>query len=233
MRRGMGLRLAGLVVVLAAAVAFTACGVTNVAAPKKPPTATEILAAVSKTDVKDMTYTMTMNATTDGKAFTGSGTGKFTKSPSRSDLAFTFTMDGQTITMETITDGTTSYTKMSGMDLPGLPSDKWMKGSGSLNPASFLDQSQLTDYSKLKGVTLVGPDTIGGVAVWHLKGSESDGGSDTTANIYVRQDNNLPQKVVIHGTGTFSGDVTITFTAINTGITITPPSDDQVVSLGA
>jgi hypothetical protein len=54
--------------------------------------------------------------------------------------------------------------------------------------------------------------------------------------LWVRQSDYYPVKIMAHGAGTNKGtsitvDVTATFTAWNSGVTITPPPPDQVTTV--
>ena len=58
----------------------------------------------------------------------------------------------------------------------------------------------------------------------------------TTEDLWVRQSDYYPVKIMAHGAGTNKGtsitvDVTATFTAWNSGVTITPPPPDQVTTV--
>jgi hypothetical protein len=144
---------------------------------------------------------------------------------------------------------------MSGLSfLPGASSEKWYSMSFASVGSFGADTSMYLDYSKLKDATLVGSETINGVAVWHLRAKQdvnqsvpvpsgntppssasNSVGMNATSDYYFRQDNYRPVKVVIAGTDTLSGFGTMTmsgemdFTSFNTGISITlpPPSDVQ------
>jgi hypothetical protein len=221
--------------------------------------------------VTDLTFTMKlttdMNLTSSslgtqslGETMTASG--KETLNPRRAQMDMTMNMtglttSGQVFTMSTIVDyaSATGYIKMSGLTfLPGASADKWYSMSYASLGNLGADTSMYMDYSKLKNATLVGSETLNGVAVWHLRAKEDVnqslsglGGTSTnssasnsiglnaTADYYFRQDNYRPVKVVIAGTDSLPGLGTMTlntemnFTSYNTGISITlpPPSEVQ------
>lgn len=202
---------------------LAACGVSTpskitLGSPATPDAAT-IVKNVGKADVKDATFTLNATTTMQGANTTLSGTGKLTLNPTRTDIVLNTTIQQTAVTVEVITDGSTSYTKLSG--IPGLPAT-WTKAS--TGASSSVDTSQFTKYGNLNNATLVGVETVNGTVVYHLKG-ESGGYQQ---DVYVRRDNYYPVKVVVHGTSSAAFDATIVFTAINTGITITPPPASEV-----
>jgi hypothetical protein len=94
----------------------------------------------------------------------------------------------------------------------------------------ILARSQLTGYESLQNAKLVGAETLNGVNVWHLTGTGNSGGSNVAYDLYVRQDNYYPVKLVGKSSGTDQGTLTIDFTGVNTGATISLPPADQVQS---
>ena len=238
-RRAAG-AVGGFVLVLGM-LALTACGGPGAGAAAKPtptPNAQTILANASKVDYKDIEFKMTFSGTSSGTSATGTGSGTITKSPNRADLKLTVAADGQNLNVEVLEDGdaNTTYVKVSGMSALGIPDDKWIKesgsGSGSLSSISDLfAANEVTSFKDLQGVSLVGSETVDGVAVWHLRGNATQDGTSGTADFYVKQSDNTPYKFVIHATGASSGDFTITFTGVNTGATVTLPTPDQIMEL--
>jgi hypothetical protein len=220
--------------------ALAACGGPGAGAaatkPTPTPNAQTILANASKVDYKDIEFKMTFSGSSSGTSATGTGIGTITKSPKRADIKLTVAADGQNLDVEVLEDGdaNVTYVKVSGMSALGIPDDKWIKesGSGSLSSLSDLfTANQVTSFKDLQGVSLVGSETVDGVAVWHLKGNATESGTSGTADFYVRQSDNTPYKFVIHATGASSGDFTITFTGVNTGATVTLPTPDQIMTL--
>jgi hypothetical protein len=210
--------------------ALSACSVGGLGASATPtatPTAAMILQQAKQVKVTDATVTLTLNGTTSGTAFTGSGSGKLTTNPNRTDITFNLTAAGLQIAFETITDAATNttYTKYTSPAI--LASDKWKKSTSGAG-GSPVDTSSFTNYGDLTNVTLVGKDTVNGEAVWHLKGSSSSTSTPGSADLYLRQDNYYPVKFDIQSTGATSGDITLVFTAVNSGITISLPPADQV-----
>jgi hypothetical protein len=95
----------------------------------------------------------------------------------------------------------------------------------------------------LQNPGLVGTETINGVQTYHLRGTvqtpvtpgANQSIETTTEDLWMRQSDYYPVKIVAHGAGSSKGtsitvDVTATFTAWNSGVTITPPAPDQVTT---
>lgn len=236
-RRGMRLSFGALLVM--GVLALSACGIGGggKATPTATPNTAQIVAKVKALQFKDATFTMTANFTTSGQSINGTGSGKITKSPDRSDIQFTFplTVAGASynVQIEAITDGSTTYTKIdSTPEIPGFSTNGiWTKdttGSGTGN--LFGNTSQFGDFSGIaSNATLVGTDTVNGVAVYHLKGTDSST-SGGTVDMYVRKDNYQPVKADFTETGDTAGTFSLVFTGWNTGISISTPSPDQVSS---
>jgi hypothetical protein len=221
---------------LVGTLALSACGVSGLGAAKPTPTpnAQTILTNVQKVQYKDIEFKMTLAGSGSGTDVSGDGTGVVTMSPKRAKISFNLTAAGQQIAFDTIEDidGNTVYVKFSSALIPGLPTDKWIKSAANGTLSSLtnaFDTSQLTSFNQLSNPTLKGSETVDGVQVWHLTGTESSNGTTANADLYIRQDNNHPYKIVAHAAGSTSADVTITFTGINTGATIDLPPADQVV----
>jgi hypothetical protein len=177
---------------------------------------------------------MTLTGSSSGTDVSGEGNGVITTSPKRAKITLNITTAGQQLAFDTIEDidSDTIYVKFNTALIPGIPTDKWIKtdASGTLGSlADTFDTSQVTSFNQISNATLKGSETVDGVQVWHLTGTESSSGTTANAGLYVRQDNNYPYKLVIHATGSTAADATITFTGINTGATVDLPPDDQVV----
>lgn len=227
------------------------CGLNSTA--KKTPDASQILASANDAKISDYTFTYNLSINLGNLvptsspddtsslfgsgSFTMNGDGKVTTDPQRADITLNMSLGSYAVTGEEIVDGAASYTNISGLD--GTTSDQWIKTDlGSLGVAGgfggLFDTSTFTSYKNLKGVTLVGADTINGVAVYHLKGTQTINASEMSVNattdLWVRQDNDFPVKLVEQFGGAFSGTATIIFRAINSGFTIATPPPDQVTS---
>lgn len=202
-----------------------------------PPSAQTILQNVQKAHFNDVTFTLNVTGSFSGTSGSGTGTGKVTKHPERSDINLTILLDGQQVTLEVITDVATNteYSKITGSPIPGS-SDMWIKTPRGGTSSSLVDTSQITSYlNGLSNVTLVGSDTVDGTAVWHIKGTTSQSATTQTGesgmtDMYVTKDGYLPKKVVERLTGAAAGTFTLLFTAYDTGIIINLPPADQVQS---
>jgi hypothetical protein len=227
---------------LVGVLALAACGTSGGGAAKTTPTATpgaaQIVDHVKNLKFKDATFTMTFTFDSQGTSVSGSGGGKFTKTPDRSDisLAFPLTVSGTSYNLqyEVITDGNDSYTMISSTpDIAGFTTNgMWTKGTtdSSSSTSPFGNTSQFGDFASGLGTpTLVGTETVNGVAVYHLKGTDTTT-SGSTIDLYVRTDNYQPVKADFTETGTSSGNFTLIFTGYNSGISIAIPPASQVTS---
>jgi hypothetical protein len=107
------------------------------------------------------------------------------------------------------------------------------------------------DPKSLKSLQLISSETLNGIAAWHLRGSFNAPLYDTTGNsvsapgtadLWLRQSDSLPLKLVKHATlsGTsetgipfaVSLDSTYNFTAWNQGTTITLPDPADIAASG-
>jgi hypothetical protein len=234
MRRKIGWTVGGLLV-LAGTLALCACSAPGLGAAKPTPDARTILADAAKIQYKDIEFKLTLSGTSSGSAASGDGSGIITTSPKRAKISFNLSSGGQQIAFDTIEDidGNTVYVKFNSALLPGIPTDKWIKASagGAFSSlTSAFDANQITNFNEMSNAILKGSETVDGVQVWHLSGTESSSGTTASVDFYVRQDNNNPYKVVVHATGSTAADVTITYTGINTGATVDLPPADQVVA---
>lgn len=217
------------------ALALAACSSTTTPVASKTPTASDILAQAKAAKLKDATYTIAIAFAATGLAgnITGAGDGKLTTHPQRSSSTINFSISNTTFAYEIITDGKDTYTKQ-------RSEAKWSKNAVTLpvNPSGSLN------YDLMQHPTLVGAETINGIATWHLKstGQTTVTSATATANptpttvsgtedIWVRQDNAYPVKIIIDASQV-GGTATITtqFSAWDTGVTIALPTPDQITS---
>jgi hypothetical protein len=233
--------VAGGALALVGTLAVSACGVSGAGAAKPAAAinAHTIFATASSVQYKDIEFKMDLSGTSGGNSGAATGTGTITTSPNRADVQLSATEEGQQVNIELIEDGdaNVTYVKVGGLSSLGVPAGKFIKvTSNSASSAltslfSAFTPDQITNYKNLKGVTLVGAETVDGIAVWHLKGTKDLGSTSATADFYVRQDNNYPYKFVAHASGGASADVTVTFTGVDTGASVTLPTPDQVTVL--
>ncbi len=205
--------------VMLGALALSACGGTSAASnptATATPSAQSILQNVSKGSYKDGAFTITISSSADGTAFDGSGSGKFTTSPSRASMTISATIAGQAVEIDVVSDDATSttYTRIP------LLSTQWTKSSSD---SSGFGTGSLGSFD-MTNPTLVGTEQINGVNVYHVQGQDT---TDTTAtdDLYARTDNYQPVRFSVKSTGS---NATIDFTSFNTGITIDLPPTDQV-----
>ncbi len=230
------------IVGLLAVLALAACGATGAQAKTTPtPNASDLLQQASKASYKDMTFTLAFTMTIQGQTVAGTGSGKATTTPSRFDelMSFPLTANGKTlhVTVEVIADmsANTGYVRYTG--IPGHTTN-WTKMSlPNLTASTGVDYSSLNSFDSFQHVTLIGADTINGVAVWHIQADLPMTASTPTskasatptpatpasADLYVRQDNDYLVKMVEHMTGATPGVMTLTVTQYDSGATITLP----------
>jgi hypothetical protein len=257
--------MGGLALLLGTLATVAACG-----APAGPPTAAVVLRQAQNAPITDLrftangTFASALGALLGGQngasgstlSFQAMVTGTLTTAPKRADLALSFgqqqqAQSAQGVAVEIITDAATQtgYVRLPGLAQLGLGANQWLKlpldgVTGYLDPALFSNFEQLTH------ATMVGSETIGGVAVYHLRGTQQlpQGLGSASEDFYVRQDNAFPVRVTLQGAvqvptqvagggagATGSGpaasvQVTISFTGVNTGATVSLPSSSQVVA---
>jgi len=255
MRRASNRCRQGLVLLpVMAALLLSACGV-----PSGPPTAASVLRQAQTAKITDLRFTATgtfassLSAILGGQSANGSSfsfqaevTGTLTTTPRRTHLALALGQK-QSVAVEIITDAATQtgYVRLPFLAEVGLDTGQWIAVPLD-GLATYLDTSIFTDFEQLTQATLVGTETIQGVAVYHLRGAQQlqAGIGEATEDFYVRQDNAYPVRVTIQGTvnaPTRATDntnassrpaatvkVNITFTGVNTGNAIALPSGSQV-----
>jgi hypothetical protein len=196
------------------------------------------------------------DTTSSTLSFRATVTGTLTTTPERADLALSLGQQQQSsgqsaqgVAVEIITDAATQagYVRLPILASLGLGTDQWLRLPLD-GVASYLDPALFTNFEQLTHATLVDSETIGGVAVYHLRGTQQlpQGLGSASEDFYVRQDNAYPVRVALQGAvqvptqvtggsgGTATGpaasvQVTISFTGVNTGTAIALPSSSQVV----
>jgi LppX/LprAFG-like lipoprotein len=202
---------------------------TNTVAPSAQ--AREILAKAQAVKLKDATLKTHVTTKRGSQTVTLDGTARTTASPRRVEVAGTASLG---IPYHAIVDGNVIYIQAN---------DKWLKYTlGNANAEFNYDFIAL--ITQLQNPGLVGTETINGAQTYHLRGTvqapvtpgANQSVETTTEDLWVRQSDYYPMKIVAHGSGTnkgtsFTVDVTATFTAWNSGVTITPPTPDQVTTV--
>jgi hypothetical protein len=224
----------GSVVLMVITVAIAGCGSFKVdSTPTATPSAATILAnavVVQQKQIKDFEFSMKLGLTTNSTTLSSDLTGTETASPNRTDLVITnVSVAGTQSSGEIIIDAATNatYIMIAGPSLLGLPTGEWLKTTwGSfLNPLP-IDPTQFSDLSQLSGATLIGSETLDGIAVWHLQATKMIDSSTAVIDLYIRKDNQL-YEIVANVSGTSSGTITFKITGINTGATINLPTTSQ------
>jgi hypothetical protein len=158
------------------------------------------------------------------------GTARTTASPRRVEVVGTASLG---VPYQAIVDGNVVYIKLG---------DKWLKVSLGSASAEF-NYDFISLVEQLQNPGLVGTETVNGMQTYHLRGTVeapvTPGANQkietTTEDLWVRQSDYYPVKIVAHGAGSNQGtnitvDATATFTAWNSGITISLPPPDQVTT---
>ncbi|HEX6818895.1 MAG TPA: hypothetical protein VF120_11005 [Ktedonobacterales bacterium] len=218
------------------------------------PDAATVLQKAESATFKDVTFNVTLAETVNGQTINGTGTGTETVTPNkRLQMTLTIPVPGKSYsaTVDEVIDFATktAYTKTSG--IPGQTA-KWTKTSlEKFMGNSDVDVNAIADLSSFKNPKMIGADTIDGVSVWHLqstqsassatgtpatgaaatatakataKATASTAAATSTADLYVRQDNSLPERMTIdENSGTTPANVTIDFTKYDSGATIAIP----------
>jgi hypothetical protein len=221
-------------------VAIAGCSSFKVASrptPTATPSATTILAdavVVQQKQIKDVEFSMKLDLTTNNTTLSGDMTGTETASPNRTDLNISnFTVGDAQFSGEIIIDAATNatYILLTGSSILGLPTGEWIKTTwGSfLNPLP-INPTQFSDLSQLSGATLIGPETLDGIAVWHLQATKAIDGSTATVDVFIRKDNNQLYELVANASESSSGTIMFKITGINTGATINLPASSQDLS---
>ncbi|HEX6544062.1 MAG TPA: LppX_LprAFG lipoprotein [Ktedonobacterales bacterium] len=211
--------------------AVAGCGVPGGPGATKPkptatPSAQQILTNAKNAHLTDETFTLTLQGAASGTQVKVDGTGKATENPARVSMSLSTEVNGTTISLDEIVDGAsnTAYTRITAP--PQLATKTWTKTSTSSSPISGSDLQANSQLAKLANVKLVGSEQVNGVATWHIQGTVDDSslGGNATVDAYVRQSDYLPVKITVHSTGDTALDLTIVYTAINTGIKIDLPN---------
>jgi hypothetical protein len=228
----VSLALPALLSLLLAACSNSSSGGATTATGTVAPSAQarEILAKAQAVKLKDATLKTLVTTKRGNQTVTLDGTARTTVDPRRIEVVGTAS---QVLPYHAIVDGNAVYIKLN---------DKWRKYTvGSANAEFNYDFIALVE--QLQNPGLVGTETINGMQTYHLRGTvqtpvtpgANQSIETTTEDLWVRQSDYYPVKIVAHGGGSSKGttvtvDVTATFTAWNSGVTITPPPPDQMTT---
>jgi hypothetical protein len=225
------------VIIFALAFMVIISGCSPVAGPAAKPTATptaqQILAHAKSAKLTDETFTLTMQTPEQATpqptpSITGSinatATGKATSNPERVAMSMSMTVAGTTIAFDEVFDGPTKSTYIKITAPASLATNTWQKNPVGSDLFSASSMQLLPSYDKVTNPKLVGSEQLNGVSVWHVQGTVVQAGVNESVDMFVRQSDYLPAKMVIHTTGDAALDLTIVYTAVNTGITIEVPT---------
>lgn len=228
--------------------------------------ATTILQHAQNAGLHDATFTITitgtggiMTGTTTSDSntpFTANGKGQLTTTPKQVQIAFdNLSVAGFSTSAQVISTDQALYLKV-----PQL--SKWIQADAT-QVSGLNNVNDALNYTLLQNVQLVGSETVNGVAAYHLRSTgqpattanqAASGAAARTTDLWLRQDNYFPLKIVTHVAAQGAGDVsaangtpqvgsgtpvagttaldqTITFSAWNTGVTITAPSPSDIQNI--
>src|SRR5215813_3110935 len=241
--RGRPHTLAGFALVLCSVLSLVACSLPGVNATSDAAT---ILGQVQKIQLKDASFnasfTGTLSKDLGGGSGTASGGGKITTSPKRADIALNVDVNSLQVPVEVLLDADASdiYVTSPVVSVALGGNGMWLKlslgggNSGGSSTGGFsagdFDITQILDFTQLVNVSLAGSESLDGIPVYHLKGADASSGQAATVDLYVRQDNYNPVRAILHINLFITGNLTLDFTAINSGASIAVPSADQILN---
>jgi hypothetical protein len=210
--------------VVAALFVFAGCGAPGATQAKPTPTLTaqQILSKAQAARLTDETFTITMQGSASGTALDVTGDGKGTENPARIAMTLSMVVSGTTLTMDMVVDlsTNTTYTKITAP--AELASNTWTKAADTSSTLPTSDLQLSAQYSKLTNAKLIGSEQVNGKNTYHIQGGVPS--TTGTVDLYIGQSDYLPVKMVLNSTGDSAIQMTITYTAVNTGITIDLPT---------
>ena len=209
---------------VAALFVFAGCGAPGATQAKPTPTLTaqQILTKAQAAHLTDETFTMTMQGTASGTSLDVTGDGKGTENPARMAMTLSMVVSGTTLTMDMVVDlaTNTTYTKITAP--AALASDKWTKAADTSSTLPTSDLQLSAQYSKITDAKLIGSEQVNGKNTYHIQGGVPS--TTGTVDLYIGQSDYLPVKMVLNSTGDSAIQMTIIYTAVNTGTTIDLPT---------
>jgi hypothetical protein len=191
-----------------------------------------VLQRVKSFTPADASFNIRVEGSSGGKTLSGGVMGQLTITPARDDLICNLLLDGQQLSFESIEDEATKTTYTYFTIPAQLHTGLWVKQSAQ---SALINVTGLVDWSNVSNLTMVGPDKLGELNVWHLRGSDTtdtNGNIPAQGDIYVDQTDYHPVQVILKTTGT--GPDTLTFTvtymAYNSGLHIDLPPASRVQS---
>jgi hypothetical protein len=224
--------------------ALAACGAASTGGTSNggTPDAATILKNAKAVTINDETYSITLSTTAAGQTNSITIQGKATKNPKREQLDLTATTSGTNTAYTLIQDAASNadYVKFTDSGSSGLPTGKWIKMPDTTATTLSSGVDALLDYSAVTNPKLIGSEEVNGVAVWHLQATQTIDASPNAgtpisgsgiADLYFRKDNSYPVKVVLKSTGMDASTGTITWAAVNSGLSIALPDPKDVTDL--
>jgi hypothetical protein len=209
----------GMALALGSTLALGGCGGAGDASSSQ--SAADLLTRAQTATLRDATFSLTLAITTPASGASAptvasqQGTGFLTTNPYRQDITLTTSADGLSIPLEMVTDGQNLFTR--------VPSSSTWRQQPADASTRFLDEH-------LSAPTLVGAETLKGVATWHLRGTLSTSMPHDTEDLWLRQDNYLPLKSSLHAANEDGTAITatLTFSKWNTGATVALPAPSAI-----
>ena len=210
--------------VVAALFVFAGCGAPGATQAKPTPTLTaqQILTKAQAAHLTDETFTITMQGSAAGTSLDVTGDGKGTENPARMAMTLSMVVSGTTLTMDMVVDlaTNTTYTKITAP--AELASNKWTKATDTSSTLPTSDLQLSAQYSKITDAKLIGSEQVNGKNTYHIQGGVPS--TTGTVDLYIGQSDYLPVKMVLNSTGDSAIQMTIIYTAVNTGTTIDLPT---------
>lgn len=223
---------------VAALFIFSACSSPlgrPAATPTPQLTAQQILTNAKNAKLTDETFTLSMKSTAPATpeatpsaigSLSATATGKATTNPERISMSMNMTLAGTQVALDMVMDvpTKTTYTKITAP--ASLATNTWQKSADTSGLFSASDMQLLPSYDKITNPKLIGSEQVNGVDVWHVQGTTNVSGTDETLDVFVRKADYLPAKMVAHMPSSSGAglDVTVVYTAVNTGISIDLPT---------
>jgi hypothetical protein len=195
---------------LATILAGVVAGGCGIPTPAAAPSAKEVLAKPQQSNLKDAHFKVSGRINDNGVTVDLSGDGVLVYRPKpQGRFKSQATIAGQSVDIEEVSIEGTNYSLVPG-------SAKWMatKSESGIDPRAFAgasDQRYIGEVNLPQG------------KAWHASAKDREGNA---FDAYIRESDGYPIKYVESQGG--GQNITLTFDAYNTGLTVTPPPPDQV-----
>jgi hypothetical protein len=200
---------------MCSAPALAGCGGTNVQrAPKPLPVLLKAQAALN-----DATGTFTHSVS--GQGINTGGVCRLTSGPQRAYV--TISGKGRPLSTVIVDNLTAAYLELPAVPGTQAPQARWLKSSGvNVQVFAIADVLDFAAYTNARQLSDVSEH---GVALYHIVGVEPSGNS---VDLYLRKDNYYPVRADIHHSATTVINITVTFAAVNSTLSIALPPASQV-----